>query len=147
MIFATPDFGAGAAAMMFICIIWMGVIAFAILGLTFGVKLCKSDKPQSKRYGLVLVLVSGIVPLCCWLLPAQVVRMTSGNYPLGEYPNKKIEQGMTRDEVESILGNPHERMDGGVGEGSWYYWIDSFGIRYFRVHFGPEGLVESTSGN
>ena len=147
MMFATPDFGAGASIGAFLGCVWLVVIAFAILGLTFGVKLCKSDKSKSKKYGIVLVLVSGIVPLSCCLLPSQIVRLTSGNYPLGRYPNKEIEKGMTRAEVASILGVPHEKQDSGVGEGAWYYWIDSFGIRYFRVHFGEDGRVMNTSGN
>src|SRR5947209_16578287 len=101
---------------------------------------------KAKRYGLVLVLVSGAVPLCCCLLPPVVVRITYGNYPLGSYPNGKIREGMTRDEVAAILGSPHERFRRDDEE-SWYYWLDSFGIGYFGVHFGSEGRVTGTHGN
>ena len=33
-----------------------------------------------------------------------------------------------------------------AGEG-WYYWLDSFGIGYFGVRFGPDGRVTGTHGN
>ena len=72
--------------------------------------------------------------------------MEYGNYPLGSYPNGKITEGMTRDEVSAVLGSPHERFTSDDEE-SWYYWIDSFGIGYFCVRFGPEGRVTGTHGN
>jgi outer membrane protein assembly factor BamE (lipoprotein component of BamABCDE complex) len=53
---------------------------------------------------------------------------------------------MTRDEVAAILGSPHERFKKDDAE-SWYYWIDSFGVSYFGVRFGPEGRVIGTHGN
>jgi outer membrane protein assembly factor BamE (lipoprotein component of BamABCDE complex) len=69
-----------------------------------------------------------------------------GNYPLGSYPNGKITQGMTKDEVEAILGSPHERFKRDDEE-TWYYWLDSFRIGFFGVRFGPDGHVTGTHGN
>jgi hypothetical protein len=53
---------------------------------------------------------------------------------------------MSTDDVLSILGSPHERSKEGEDE-HWYYWIDSFGLYYFGVHFGPDGRVSFTHGN
>ena len=38
--------------------------------------------------------------------PSQVVRLTYGNYPLGNYPDNKVKEGMTAAEVEASLGPP-----------------------------------------
>jgi hypothetical protein len=146
MLFATPDFGAGANAWGMLCLAWVVVFVLIALGIAWGTKLLRSESPKVRKYGLVFVLVSGIVPLCCCLLPPHVVRIMYGNYPLGSYPNNKIKEGMTRDEVEAILGSPHERHKRDDEE-SWYYWLDSFGIGYFGVRFGPEGQVTGTHGN
>jgi SmpA / OmlA family len=146
MPFATPDFGAGATIWGMLCVAWVVVLVLTVLGIAWGAKLLKSESPKHKRYGLLVVLVSGLVPLCCLLLPPQVVRMAYGNYPLGSYPNGKIREGMTRDEVTAILGSPHEHYKRDDEE-SWYYWIDSFGIGYFGVRFGPKGRVIGTHGN
>jgi hypothetical protein len=146
MLFATPDFGAGAFVWGLLCLAWAVVFVMVASGIAWGTKLLRSESPKARKYGLLFVLVSGIIPLGCCLLPPVAVRITYGNYPLGSYPNGKITEGMTRDEVSTILGSPHERYRRD-DEDSWYYWIDSFGIGYFGVRFGPEGRVTGTHGN
>jgi hypothetical protein len=145
-IFATPDFGASATMGVCVVVVWAFVLVLVLVGLVRGIRLLGSELPKSRKRGLLLVLVSGLVPFCCWLLPPQVVRIVYGNYPLGSYPNNKINQGMTTDEVEEILGKPHKRIKADDGE-HWYYWIDSFDIYWFGVRFGPEGRVIGTHGN
>ena len=53
---------------------------------------------------------------------------------------------MTRDEVTQTLGRPHERFSGGDGE-RWFYWLDSFGLGWFGLDFGPDGRVTGTYVN
>ena len=53
---------------------------------------------------------------------------------------------MSGEEVVAILGNPHERYLKNGGE-NWLYWIDSFGLGWFGVDFGPNGYVVRTYGN
>ncbi len=69
-----------------------------------------------------------------------------GYYPIGSYPNNKIQAGMSGEEVVAILGNPHEHYLKNGGE-NWLYWIDSFGLGWFGVDFGPDGYVVRTYGN
>lgn len=146
MLFATPDFGVGASIWGMVCLAWVVVFVLVALGIAWGTKLLRSESSKARRYGLVLVLVSGAVPLSCWLLPPVAVRMMYGNYPLGSRPDGKIMEGMTRDEVSAARGSPHERFKTDDEE-SWYYWIDPFGAGYFGVRFGPEGRVKGTHGN
>jgi outer membrane protein assembly factor BamE (lipoprotein component of BamABCDE complex) len=68
------------------------------------------------------------------------------NYPLGRYPSGQIKDGMSPDEVIAILGAPHHRDKSGDSE-RWFYWLDSYGINWFSVRFGPDGKVSGTSGN
>jgi hypothetical protein len=147
MVFATPDFGASAAVGCFLLVVWACVLVFAGLGAVRGLMLLHpGSPPRGRRCGVILVLASGLLPLSCCLGPAQLVRLAYGNYPLGSYPNGKVQEGMTADEVVATLGSPHERHKQGEGE-RWYYWIDSFGMHWFGVEFGPDGRVVHTYGD
>src|SRR5690348_6142072 len=106
---------------------WVVVLALAGVGIVRGAKRLGTASPKGRTYAVVLMLLSGSIPLCCFFGPSQVVRLTRGNYPLGHYPSGKITTGMSKDEVAAILGTPHERH-ARDGEEHWYYWIDSFGI-------------------
>lgn len=53
---------------------------------------------------------------------------------------------MSADEVVAVLGTPHERYKDEDGE-TWFYWIDSLGIDWFRVSFGQDGRVTETWSN
>lgn len=105
------------------------------------------ESPASRKYGFVLIVSSGLLPLLCWQGPQHLVRLTYGNYPLGRYPNRMIEEGMSMEEVRRILGSPHERVKGYEGAESWYYWIDSFSAYYFGVQFDSDERVMGTHGN
>src|SRR5262249_55290485 len=133
VIFATPDFGAGAATIgCFLLIVWAIVLVFFLVAVARGIMLLKNNSTKSRVYGVLLILVSGIVPLSCCLGPPHVVRLCYGHYPLGSYPSDKVKEGMTTDEVLAALGPPHERDKNADGE-RWYYWIDSFGMYWFAV--------------
>jgi hypothetical protein len=146
MIFATPDFGASAGLGCFLLVVWAFVLVLAMLGVAKGVRLLQTGSPRGRRYGVLLLLASGLVPLSCCVGPSHLVRLVYGNYPLGSYPNGKVQEGMTADEVVGTLGQPHERRKQGEGE-RWYYWMDSFSMRWFGVDFGPDGRVVRTYGN
>jgi hypothetical protein len=114
VIFATPDFGASGGMACFVLLAWAFVLMLAAVGAVRGVRLLGGGSPQG-RNGVLLVLVSVLAPVACCLGPSHVVRLMYGNYPLGSYPNNKIHEGMTADEVVAILGTPHERHKHGGG--------------------------------
>jgi len=146
IIFATPDFGASGFVALFWLIVYVAIIVFAFVGVVMGAKLLAKESPKVRKTGLALILAGGMVPLFCCLGPPYITRVLKGNYPIKRYPDNKITRGMTRDEVVTILGSPHERYKQG-DEDHWYYWIDSFGISWFGVNFGPDGQVIVTYGN
>jgi len=80
MLFATPDFGASGAISLFLLIVWATVYVFVAVGIAWGTKLLRNESPKVRKYGLLFVLVSGMVPLCCCLLPPHTVRIIYGNY-------------------------------------------------------------------
>jgi hypothetical protein len=139
-ILATSDYGTGAAIGLLLLIVWAFVLLFVVVALVMGIRAVKrGSSSQRKKRGVLLLLLSGIVPSCCYLGPPHLVRLGYGNYPVGRDAESQIKKGMTRDEVTAIVGTPHEQHDD-----VWYYWLDSFGIRYFRVFFDDEGRVTST---
>jgi hypothetical protein len=142
-VLATPDFGASAKDACYLYLAWAVVLLLVAVGVLRGIRLARSGSPRARRYGVLLLLVSASVPLSGCLGPPLVVRLAYGNYPIGRYPNGKIKEGMTADEVVATLGTPHERYRQDDAE-RWYYWIDSFGLSWFGVAFGPDGRVEHT---
>jgi hypothetical protein len=146
MLFATPDSGAtGIIMMLFLLVVFGTVVVLPLVGFFRGKRMLKSQSRKARRRGLLLMLASVLIPLSCCLGPSQVVRLVSGNYPIGHYPNN-ITRGMSADEVEATLGSPHQRWKRGNVD-SWYYWIDSFGIYWFGVDFGPDKRVTKTYGD
>jgi hypothetical protein len=145
-LFATPDFGSGAGILGIVTLVWLAVLVLVAVGVFGGFRLLKRESLIARRCGWILLLGSLSVPLFCCLAPPGIVRITYGNFPIGAYPNGKIREGMSKDEVAAVLGAPHERYTEDDGE-SWYYWVDSFGAHWFCVRFGPEGRVIRTHGN
>jgi hypothetical protein len=145
-VFATPDFGAAGGIACVLFIVWAIVLLVVMLGVAAGMRRVNSDSSQKRRTGVILLLASCLLPVACCLGPPQVFRLNYGSYPLGSYPDGKIQKGMTAEEVIAVLGEPHDRFKGDDDE-RWYYWLDSFGMGWFGVHFGPDGRVQSTYGN
>jgi hypothetical protein len=145
-VLATPDFGASATEACVLAIVWAVVLLLVAWGVMLGIGLIHGGSPRARRLGVLLLLVSASVPLSCCLGLPLVVRLVYGNYPLGRYPNGKITEGMTADEVVAVLGMPHQRLQLDDAE-RWYYWIDSFGMSYFGVTIGPDGRVKDARGN
>lgn len=57
-----------------------------------------------------------------------------------EQHTSTIEDGMTKDEVFSLLGHPHQPRDIDF-EDEWTYRCDFFGGTSFRVYFGLDDRV------
>jgi hypothetical protein len=140
-IFATPDFGASAAVLGFLLLVGAVSLALVTLGVVLGVRLRKSGSPVRRACGVLLLVVSSSIPLCCCLGPPVAVRLEYGNYPLGRFP-KNIRTGMSAEEVATALGQPHEQY-----EGVWIYYVDGFGLNSFHIRFDPDGKVDRTYSN
>jgi hypothetical protein len=132
--------------LLFLLIVGAAILVFAGIGIVTGGKLLRSGSPGARRGGVALILGGVMIPLFCWLGPPHAVRLRYGNYPIGTYPSNRIRQGMSMDQVTAILGTPHEKTDDGA-IARWYYWIDSFSIRWFGVAFGADRRVTDTYGN
>jgi SmpA / OmlA family len=146
IIVATPDFGASGASGCFLLVVWGIVILFVLIGISRGLRLLDSESPKRRKNGVLLLLVSGLIPLFCGLGPAQLFRLVHGNYPIGSDAEDRIRQGMTVGEVLETVGSPHSRAKFGDEE-RWYYWRDSFEISRFCVRFGPDGRVSMSHGD
>ena len=48
---------------------------------------------------------------------------------------------MSCDEVQAILGPPHERRTNSIREETWTYWWEWYGAGFYAVDFGPDGRV------
>jgi outer membrane protein assembly factor BamE (lipoprotein component of BamABCDE complex) len=59
-----------------------------------------------------------------------------------EQAQSKIKNGMSKDEVRSLLGEPH--LQGSEGGDEWDYWQTRFVSSILRVYFGPDGRVASS---
>jgi hypothetical protein len=78
-----------------------------------------------------------ILCLCAWIVVAQLDLRPGIGDP--EVVKTKIDYGMTKEEIISILGRPHDQM----GSDAWTYRCDFFGGTLFRVYFSKRGRVSS----
>jgi hypothetical protein len=86
---------------------------------------------------LALVLCAPILAVAVWL--ATVVLTTRPGIGDVEVAKNKIKNGMSKNEVRSVLGDPHrDRGD------EWDYWDTRFAGSILRVHFGDSDQVTSS---
>src|SRR2546423_140319 len=133
MIFATPDFGAGASIVCFLMMVWFIVIVVVLIALGRAIHLFGKKDRESRRAGIAFLLFSALLPLGCCVGPSLLDRIVYGNFPIGRSGRQKIAEGMTKEEVKEALGTPHE-----INGDTWYYWEDAYSIIYLRVHFGSD---------
>ena len=141
-IFGTPDFGASAFMGLILLVVGAVILLLAVIGFNVGTRMYR----KGSKAGIALSLFSVLFPVFCYFGPSIIFRIEYGHFPLGAYPNGKIEKGMKPDEVQAILGSPQRRYSRN-GEERWYYYLDSFGMFWFGVDFGPDGHVNTTYGN
>ena len=147
MIFASPDFGAGAMILAFYLLIWLVILALTIVGLVRGAFLLGKQFTRSKRKGRLFILASLMLPLSCCCGPSVIFSVSHGSLPLWTYPTGVIEKGMSADQVRALLGNPHEVYDSDRQRVSWLYYRDAIKLDWFMVIFGPDGKVGGTGGS
>jgi hypothetical protein len=70
VIFATPDFGAGAGVALIVLLAWAATVVLVAGGVILGARLLSSKSLIIRRGGLILLLASLSVPLFCYLLLA-----------------------------------------------------------------------------
>ena len=145
-IFATANWAAGYA-MSCLLIVSAVVLAISVVGIILGARLLRSTSPAGRRCGRgLLLLVACLLAICCYVARPQAVRLQNGTHPLGIYPSNKIQEGMSREDVEAILGPPYQRDEYNDRE-TWSYLVDPHGERFFFVDFGPDGRATSTYGD
>ncbi len=147
VIFATPNWAAGHVG-QWLLIISTVVLAISAIGILLGVRLLSDKLSTGRRFAGGLLLLGGcLFPFFCYFAaPHAEVRLENGTHPLGSYPNGKIQEGMSRDDVKAILGPPQQRGKYKDRE-TWMYLIDPYGEHWFDVDFGPDGHVTNTYGD
>ena len=90
MIFGTPDFGASAGISCFLVVVWAIVLLLVLLGFFAGTRLVQAESPRTRKCGILLMVLSGVVPFMCCVGPPQVVRIVHGNYPIETRAREKI---------------------------------------------------------
>jgi hypothetical protein len=134
---------AGGIVHFVVLVCWVVVIAFTLIGVCRGLVLLKGGKQSSRRWAMILLVVSGLLPSVCCGLPTFINCYQYGNFPIGQSGVAKVAQGMRKEEVLTTLGTPHQRIENDVEE-RWYYWVDLYGETTFCVRFGPDGRVKDT---
>src|SRR5262249_20102479 len=134
---ATPDFGASGGFFLFLAFVGFVVLVGALLLIVRGVRVLRNGSANGRTRGVILLLIGALLPLLVYSGPSGVFRLVYGSYPTGRYPNDAIRKGMSADEVMGAMGPPHKRTIEN-GESKWYYYVDSFGMSWFGVDFGPD---------
>jgi hypothetical protein len=147
MFFATPDFGAGAMAMLVLLGVGLAVFGVALLCVVRGIVLLRRAAPGSKWSGLGLVAVGVLLPVCCCSGPSVLFRVHHDTPPLTGYPSGVVQEGMSAEEVRALLGNPHQFNDRNPERVTWLYYLDAIELNWFMVVFGPDGKVSHTGGS
>jgi len=147
MLLATPDFGAGAVLGCFLLLVFVTVIFLVCTGIRVTLRRFCSDDHRIRRKGVKWLLFTCLLPLAVWEFPTLLYYCQYGNFPLRTKPSEsQIKLGMTQAEVIASIGKPYDRIRY-QNEEAWYYYIDSLGQNTFRISFGLNGQVQSTSEN
>jgi hypothetical protein len=146
MLLATPDFGAGATVFGFIIILGLATVAIALGGILWGSALLKRGSRTGKSCGLVVLVVSGLLPVTYCQAPNILARCMYGRFLLLMDPSVRIAKGMSMEEVKANLGDPHEHFRGHEGE-RWFYYVAPFGIGYWGIDFDTDERVVSIYGD
>jgi hypothetical protein len=147
MLFATPDFGAGAAVYFSGVALWLTLRLFCCVGIVAGIVLCRrTSKKSTRAIGVTLIVDSCFLLVVCWYAPSYLFCRTYGSFPLDIWPNE-IREGMSTAEVEAICGRPpHERRMRNNNE-HWVYYMDPYSAGWCAIDFGPDGRVTNRYGN
>jgi outer membrane protein assembly factor BamE (lipoprotein component of BamABCDE complex) len=97
----------------------------------------------------VLVFLLGLTsPLWCCLLCAvaeyplrPVAYLIHGRWPADGDLRRKLDEGMTEDEVLAAAGRPHRRDSKWNGTANWFYYHDSDGFDSAIVEFDERKRV------
>jgi hypothetical protein len=144
--FATPDFGTGAAIAAFGFFAWLATLVIGCFGVWCGNRLRKTHSAGARKIGVALMVAFGSIPVTAYVLPQFYIKAKFGNFPVDLDKSYLLKEGMTKAEVQAILGTPHERGEDPWGD-RWYYWRDSLGANWWCVDFDDNGRFAATHFN
>ena len=130
MIFAGGGADGAANGLVILYIGGLGLLVAVLIG-WMGIKLARSKKKVLRLFGVVILLMSCALPF--------LVCSGFQHIPSRSALRKKIEKGMTKREVLDIAGEL-----GTKGAKDWIYYTDFWGIGFYVVIFGDDGLVDRT---
>lgn len=119
--------------------VWAMVLCFAGIGFLWSCRFRDTDSPGWRNVRITVMVLSGLIPLSCCVLPPVWFRTQFGSFPTGNI-SSKVHKGMTKEEVLTVLGPPHRQYPDDEPQG-WYYYNDSYGLSAESVWFGPDGRV------
>ena len=109
-----------------------------------------SVQPQTdEKNGCLRLLNIGcasmlFLTLTCCLIPYALIRVKCALHPPIKGAGDRIKNGMTREKVQKMYGQPHERSTDHKGREVWYYYCDCLGQWIVGVQFDEDGRVESS---
>jgi hypothetical protein len=125
----------------------IAVLGISVAGIARGVVILRGPPPTRRWSGVVLIFAGALLPVCCCSGPSVLFRLHHETPPLGRYPNSVVKEGMSPDEVRTLLGAPHQVNDRDPERVTWLYWLDPVELGWFMVTFGADGKVDHTGGN
>jgi len=91
---------------------------------------------RMKTVVLITIWVFFLIICGPYLLMGVQIALTRPGIGDVKQAQRKIKDGMSKDEVRALLGSPH-RED----SDEWDYWSNKFVDCILRIHFGPDGRV------
>ena len=149
MILANAGIGGVGSGCALLVLAGIGLTAFAVSVLAFfrGIDWYLEEPPTRRRLG-VFSIVAGVLLLpCLFCGPSVLFRLQHATPPIANVPAGLIREGMSREEVEAILGPPHLIESYRPPDVKWTYWHDAIRLNCFSVMFGEDGRVRMASGD
>ena len=145
MQFAATDFWAGGFVVLILGGIVLAVLAFSILAFFKGIDICIEEPRTRLRLGIASICVGVALPLCAFCGPSVLFRLQHATPPLHDDQLGLIREEMSSEDVQALLGPPHEVQSYNPLQVKWVYWRDAIRFESFTVFFDKSGRVTGTN--
>jgi hypothetical protein len=149
MILASAGIGGSAGGLVLLIVAGIVLAAFTVSILAFfrGIDWCLEKPPIRRRLGVISTITGVLLLPCLFCGPRVLFRLQHATPPIADGPPGLIREGMSREEVEAILGPPHRIESDRPPDVKWTYWRDAIRLNCFSVMFGEDGRVRMAGGD